>query len=190
MGWGFAKKVFLKLLKYFYKFFCVVEGTYCMPENGVPLTPSERLLSTDEIIRLANIFAGNGTEKIRLTGGEPTVRKDLVEIVGEEKWWRTNWFNIFSLLSLARLSAVDGIKEIGITSNGIVLARKLDALLRAGLTHLNISLDTLDPNKYAGITRRNGYSKVIKLIEMAENAVERLKVNIFSKENIFVYSDI
>lgn len=60
-------------------------GTYCMPEEGVPLTPSVKLLNNDEISRLARLFAANGVDKIRLTGGEPTIRKDIVTIVGMER---------------------------------------------------------------------------------------------------------
>ncbi|VDK33769.1 unnamed protein product, partial [Anisakis simplex] len=89
-----------------------------MPAEGVPLNPHANLLTTDEIIQLAEIFAANGVEKIRLTGGEPTLRKDLVDIV-------------------ARLSAIRGIRQIGLTTNGIVLARKLEQLVEAGLTKLN-----------------------------------------------------
>ncbi|KAK0410496.1 hypothetical protein QR680_005158 [Steinernema hermaphroditum] len=137
---------------------CNLRCTYCMPEEGVPLSPSEKLLSADEIVRLATLFAEFGVDKIRLTGGEPTVRKDLVEIVG-------------------RLAKVPGIRQIGMTSNGIVLARKLDALAAAGLTKLNVSLDTLVDHKYQIMTRRNGLAKVLHLIEVAEHMFDQLKIN-------------
>lgn len=130
-----------------------------MPEEGVPLQPNEKLLTSDEIIRIASLFASNGVDKIRLTGGEPTIRKDLVDIV-------------------QRLNELPQIKEIGITSNGIVLGRKLDALVNAGLNRLNISLDTLNEAKYMMITRRNGFGKVMKLIDQAEPMFERLKVSV------------
>uniref|UniRef100_A0A1I8APS2 cyclic pyranopterin monophosphate synthase n=1 Tax=Steinernema glaseri TaxID=37863 RepID=A0A1I8APS2_9BILA len=137
---------------------CNLRCTYCMPEEGVPLSPSEQLLSADEIVRLATLFAEFGVDKIRLTGGEPTVRKDLVEIVG-------------------RLAKIPGIQQIGMTSNGIVLARKLDALVAAGLSKLNVSLDTLVEHKYQIMTRRNGLSKVLRLIDLAEPMFDQLKAS-------------
>jgi molybdenum cofactor biosynthesis enzyme MoaA len=78
---------------------------------------------------------------------------------------------------VSRLRDFPGIQDIGMTSNGIVLGRKLDALIDAGLNRLNISLDTLNEAKYMMITRRNGFSKVLKLIEQAETRFERLKVS-------------
>jgi len=110
-----------------------------MPSEGIELTPSEKLLTSDEILRLARLFVTEGVTKIRLTGGEPTVRKDCVELVEE----------------LGKLRPA-GLKEIAMTSNGIALWRKLERMVAGGLTHLNLSLDTLDPFKYQIITRRMG----------------------------------
>lgn len=107
-----------------------------MPEEGAQLSPKEDLLSSNEIVRLASLFVANGVRKIRLTGGEPTVRQDLLDIV-------------------SRLSAL-GLDSLGMTSNGIALSRKLPDLVKAGLTGLNISLDTLDPHKFELMTRRRG----------------------------------
>lgn len=121
---------------------CNLRCTYCMPSEGIELTPNEKLLTSDEILRLARLFVSQGVTKIRLTGGEPTVRKDCVEIVEE----------------LGKLRSI-GLKEIAMTSNGIALWRKLDRMVAAGLTHLNLSLDTLDPFKYQIITRRMGVSQ-------------------------------
>lgn len=109
-----------------------------MPEEGAPLSPKENLLSTEEIVRIASLFVANGVRKIRLTGGEPTIRKDLLDIV-------------------SRLSAL-GLDSLGMTSNGIALSRKLPDLVKAGLTGLNVSLDTLDPHKFELMTRRRGMS--------------------------------
>lgn len=92
-----------------------------MPEEGVELTPSSSLLSTDEVIRLATLFVRNGVTKIRLTGGEPTIRKDIIEIV--EK--------------LSELRPM-GLQVLGMTTNGIALHRKLPAMVQSGLTHLNL----------------------------------------------------
>lgn len=118
---------------------CNLRCTYCMPSEGIELTPSQKLLTSDEILRLARLFVSQGVTKIRLTGGEPTVRKDCVELVEE----------------LGKLRSL-GLKEIAMTSNGIALWRKLDRMVTGGLTHLNLSLDTLDPFKYQIITRRMG----------------------------------
>ncbi|GAA5900330.1 hypothetical protein JCM6882_002308 [Rhodosporidiobolus microsporus] len=127
---------------------CNLRCTYCMPEQGVPLLPRDDLLTTDEIERVARLFVQNGVSKIRLTGGEPTVRKDLVDVV-------------------ARLSHLS-LTSLGMTSNGIALKRKLPALVAAGLTHLNLSLDTLDEFKYELMTRRRGFHAVMEALEVAK----------------------
>jgi len=114
----------------------------------VPLTPSEKLLTIQEIDRLTNLFVALGVNKIRLTGGEPTVRKDFDEIVSV-------------------IGNVDGVKTFGVTSNGIVLRRKLEHLAKNGVTRLNISLDTLDPAKFERITRRPGIHLVLESINAA-----------------------
>ena len=122
---------------------CNLRCTYCMPSEGIELTPNQKLLSSDEILRIARLFVSQGVTKIRLTGGEPTVRKDCVELVEE----------------LGKLRG-EGLKEIAMTSNGIALWRKLDRMVAGGLTHLNLSLDTMDPFKYQIITRRTGMFSV------------------------------
>ncbi|CAG8452216.1 8723_t:CDS:2 [Dentiscutata erythropus] len=119
--------------------------TYCMPEEGVDLTPSHKLLSTKEIVHLAKLFVSQGINKIRLTGGEPTIRKDLVDLVGE----------------LGELKQY-GLQTLAITSNGIALKRKLPELVKNGLNLLNISLDTLDPLKFELITR---FERVMETID-------------------------
>ncbi len=115
---------------------CNLRCTYCMPHDGIPLTPNEKLLTSDEIIRAAGIFARLGVRKIRLTGGEPTLRPDLVDLIGR----------------LRDLSP--SIDTLAMTTNGVVLERMLLDLHRAGLTHLNISLDTLQPSRFESISRR------------------------------------
>lgn len=127
---------------------CNLRCLYCMPEDGVELTPASHLLSTEEVLRLARLFAAAGVNKVRLTGGEPTLRKDLVEIVRQ-------------------LAAIDGIESIALTTNGITLARNLSALKDAGLTHLNISLDTLRPERFLALTRRQGHGRVLEAIRLA-----------------------
>eukprot|EP00005_Dracoamoeba_jomungandri_P003782 CAMPEP_0174256940 /NCGR_PEP_ID=MMETSP0439-20130205/6141_1 /TAXON_ID=0 /ORGANISM="Stereomyxa ramosa, Strain Chinc5" /LENGTH=627 /DNA_ID=CAMNT_0015339805 /DNA_START=209 /DNA_END=2092 /DNA_ORIENTATION=- len=138
---------------------CNLRCQYCMPEEGVDLTPSEDILTKDEIVRIVKLFVGSGVDKIRFTGGEPLVRKDLLEIMEE-------------------IGGLPGLKKIGMTTNGITLHRKLPELQKAGLNLLNISLDTLDKTKFQEITRRNGFDKVMKSIHMAvDYKYDPLKIN-------------
>ncbi|KIZ00996.1 Molybdopterin biosynthesis protein CNX2 [Monoraphidium neglectum] len=139
---------------------CNLRCTYCMPADGAPLTPGERLLSADELQRLASLFVGAGVDKIRLTGGEPTVRKDLLEICRS-------------------LSALPGLRTLAMTSNGVALKRQLPQLQEAGLNALNISLDTLRPDRFEALTRRAGHGKVLASIEEALRlGFAPLKVNV------------
>lgn len=139
---------------------CNLRCVYCMPENGVDLTPSAELLTTQEILRLAGIFATEGVTKIRLTGGEPTVRKDIVTLT-------------------AQLAAIPGIQSIGMTTNGIALQRKLAALQTNGLSLLNISLDTLREERFESMTRRRGLSRVLDTIHQAVDlGFDPVKVNV------------
>ncbi|KRT83553.1 hypothetical protein AMK59_3240 [Oryctes borbonicus] len=127
---------------------CNLRCQYCMPAEGVHLTLKQHLLTTEEVIRLARLFVKEGVTKIRLTGGEPTVRRDLVDIV-------------------ASLKQINGLETVAMTTNGLVLTRQLVALQRAGLDVLNISLDTLKSDKYEKITRRKGFDKVTMGIDLA-----------------------
>ena len=129
---------------------CSLRCVYCMPEGGVDLTPSSQLLTVDEIERLVRLFAMAGVTKVRLTGGEPTIRKDLPDIV-------------------KRIAGVPGISDVGITSNGLVLAKegKLKDLQSAGLSLLNLSLDTLRPDRFVQLTRRKGQERVMAAIDKA-----------------------
>jgi len=123
-----------------------------MPAEGIAqLQPDSKLLQRHEIHHLASIFVKNGVDKIRLTGGEPLLRKDLVPIVSD-------------------LASLPGLSQIGMTTNGIVLSKHLDALISAGLTHVNISLDTLRPDRFTTLTRRSGLSHVLQSIEAAMQA--------------------
>ncbi|XP_044927167.1 molybdenum cofactor biosynthesis protein 1 isoform X3 [Mustela putorius furo] len=138
---------------------CNLRCQYCMPEEGVPLTPKADLLTTEEILTLARLFVKEGIDKIRLTGGEPLIRPDVVDIV-------------------ARLHQLEGLRTIGITTNGINLARLLPQLQKAGLSAINISLDTLVPAKFEFIVRRKGFHKVMEGIHKAiELGYSPVKVN-------------
>lgn len=138
---------------------CNLRCEYCMPSDGVSLSPKDKLLTTDEIIYLAKLFVKTGVTKIRLTGGEPTVRKDLIDIVG-------------------RLKELDGLETIAMTTNGLTLTRQLVNLQKAGLNLLNISLDTLQPERYEKVTRRKGWERVIAGIDLAiQLGFQPVKVN-------------
>jgi len=113
---------------------CNLRCFYCMPEEGIDYLPASAQMQTDEIIAIAKIFTGLGVKKIRLTGGEPLVRKDGAEII-------------------KRLSELD--VELRITTNGVILDRYFDILEDAGLRSINISLDSLDQAKAAFISRRD-----------------------------------
>lgn len=148
---------------------CNLRCQYCMPAEGVELTPGPELLSKDEIVRLANLFVNNGVNKIRLTGGEPTIRRDIEDIC-------------------LQLSEMKGLKTLAITTNGITLARKLPKLKECGLTAVNISLDTLVPAKFEFMTRRKGHDKVIESINAAVDlGYDPVKVH-FSSSNLIVVS--
>lgn len=147
---------------------CNLRCQYCMPADGVELTPSPKLLSQTEIVRLAKLFVSSGVDKIRLTGGEPTVRKDIEDIC-------------------LNLSNLNGLKTLAITTNGITLARKLPKLKECGLTALNISLDTLVPAKFEFMTRRNGHQRVMESINAAiELGYNPVKVCFFLS-NLYYY---
>ena len=127
---------------------CNLRCQYCMPAEGAELTASPQLLSQNEIVRLANIFVSSGVNKIRLTGGEPTVRKDIDDIC-------------------LQLSNLKRLKTLAMTTNGITLAKKLPRLKECGLSLLNISLDTLVPAKFEFMTRRKGHDRVLNSIDAA-----------------------
>ncbi|KAF7281999.1 hypothetical protein GWI33_003664 [Rhynchophorus ferrugineus] len=138
---------------------CNLRCQYCMPEEGVSLTDKSNLLTTDEILQIAGVFVKQGVTKIRLTGGEPTVRKDLVDIVGN-------------------LKKISGLEIVAMTTNGLTLTRQLVALQKAGLDILNISLDTLNAQKYEKITRRNGWKRALAGIDLAlQLGYDPVKIN-------------
>jgi len=131
---------------------CNLRCSYCMPPEGVALTPSPELLTPAEVQRLARLFVRAGVTKIRLTGGEPTVRRDLADVVA----------------ALAELQG-EGLRQIALTSNGVALERQLPRLRAAGLTHLNVSLDTLSPRRFERLTRRpaDAHARVLGALDAA-----------------------
>ncbi|MEN1939617.1 GTP 3',8-cyclase MoaA [Luteimonas sp. MJ246] len=126
---------------------CNYRCSYCLPD-GYQADGRPRFLELDEIQRLVRAFAALGMSKIRLTGGEPTLRKDLLPII-------------------AAVSAVPGVSRIAITTNGTLLPRHVREWREAGLTALNVSLDTLDPERFRAITGHDRFAEVTEGVEMA-----------------------
>jgi len=137
---------------------CNFRCVYCMPAEGVQVSPRDELLSFEEIARVASVGATLGLHKIRLTGGEPTVRRDLPRLV-------------------AMLSAIEGIDELAMTTNAAMLGELAAPLKSAGMTRLNISLDTLDRKKAARIARRDEWARVQSGINAAREEGFGLKFN-------------
>ena len=137
---------------------CNIRCVYCMPET-VEFLPRQDLLSFEEIERFVRVAATLGIDKIRLTGGEPLVRRGLPTLV-------------------EKIAAIPGIVDVGLTTNGILLAPMAKALWDAGLRRINVSLDTMDPAKFLELTRRTGFEQVIEGILAAKAAgFDPVKVN-------------
>lgn len=127
---------------------CNLRCRYCMPEDGVNYIPHEEILSYDEITRLVSIMAGLGVNRVRLTGGEPLVRKGIDHLARQIK-------------------AISGISFLGLTTNGLLLPQLGKELLHAGVDGLNISLDTLNPDHYHAITRLGSAADALKGLDTA-----------------------
>ena len=139
---------------------CNLRCRYCMPEAGMPWMAREVIATDDELLRLAGVLVALGITDIRVTGGEPLVRPGIANIV-------------------ARLRELPGVREISMTTNGVLLAEHVDALVDAGLDRLNVSVDSLDPDRFAAITRRDDLARVLGGLAACEpHAILRpIKVN-------------
>ena len=138
---------------------CNLRCRYCMPEDGICTKQHEEMLTEDEMIMAVQAAASLGIQKLRLTGGEPLVKKNILSIC-------------------QRAAKVDGIKEVCLTTNGTLLPQMARQLRDVGVDRLNISLDTLNPDKYAYITRRGTLDQALRGIEAAlEAGFSRLKIN-------------
>lgn len=141
---------------------CSLRCTYCMPEQGNEWLARTSILSTDEIVEVAEVAAALGIRTFRLTGGEPLLRTDIVEVVRR----------------IARIEGAEGPVEVAMTTNGISLAAKLPALIEAGLTRLNISIDTVDRQRFADLTRRDRLDDVFEgIAAAAASELRPLKLN-------------
>lgn len=144
---------------------CNLRCRYCMPEEGITLIRHEDVLTYDEITTFTRVSVAAGISKVRITGGEPLVRKGVTELV-------------------RMLSGIEGITDLSMTTNGILLADNAVALAEAGLMRVNVSLDTLDPEKYRHVTRGGELHSVIMGIEAAQKAGLRpVKINCVIKSS-------
>src|SRR5262245_31864808 len=140
---------------------CNLRCTYCMPEEVVFLDRSA-LLTFEEITHFVRVAAPLGIDKVRLTGGEPVMRKDLPTLV-------------------RMLAEVAGLRALGLSTTGLLLPDQARSLYEAGLRRLNVSLDTLDPGRFRGLTRRDGLDRVLEGILAAKEAgFDPIKVNAVS----------
>jgi GTP 3',8-cyclase len=141
---------------------CNFRCTYCMPAEGLDWLPKQEILTYEEIERIIRLFVQLGIEEVRLTGGEPTVRRDLPTLI--------------RMLSPLR---EQGLKSLSLTTNGILLEKLAGPLAEAGLTRINVSLDTLDPEKFHTITRRRALDQVLGGLEALERypQISPIKVN-------------
>lgn len=141
---------------------CNLRCVYCMPEEGVPSISHDEILRFDEITRICRVLAGKGFKKVKLTGGEPLVRKGILSLIKEIK-------------------AIDGIENVTVTTNGVLLEEMYGALADAGVDAVTVSLDTLDPEMYRRLTRRGELETVLRglTLAMRENRIP-LKINCVS----------
>jgi len=157
---------------------CNFRCRYCMPAEGLEWLPRDEILSFEEIARLVTVLAAMGVDEVRLTGGEPLVRRDLPVLV-------------------SLLGAIDGVRDLSLTTNGVLLDRFAGPLVEAGLTRLNVSLDSLSHVRFAEITRRDALDRVLAGLAEAERypQLRPIKVNCvairgFTEEEVPVLAEL
>jgi len=144
---------------------CNFRCTYCMPADNVEFMDRVNLLSFEEITRIATVVSGMGINRLRLTGGEPLMRRDLPVLI-------------------EMLSAIDGIDDIAMTTNAFFLKEHAKALREAGLKRLNVSLDALDPDKFRDVNRRDCLDQVLEGLQEASRAgYQSIKINAVAMRN-------
>lgn len=138
---------------------CNLRCVYCMPEGGLPWLTRDDILTYEEIAQIVAAAASVGVRSIRLTGGEPLLRRHLDRLV-------------------AMIASIDGIEDVALSTNGLLLEEQIDALVAAGLRRVNISLDTLQQERFESIARRPGLDRVLRAIELAiERGLSPVKIN-------------
>jgi GTP 3',8-cyclase len=140
---------------------CNFRCQYCMPAEGLPWLERSALLTYEEIERLVRLLAAMGVHDVRLTGGEPLVRKEL---------WRL----------VERLAAIPEVEDLSLTTNGYLLTRQVDQLVAAGLKRINVSLDSLAPDRFFQLTRRDSLAQVLEGLDAAQShpQLRPIKVNV------------
>lgn len=133
---------------------CNLRCTYCMPAEGVPLLPKQEMLTTEELLRIVGIAVDAGVEEVRLTGGEPLLRPDVVDIVA----------------GISAMEGGAGPVEVSMTTNALRLPTLAEPLRQAGLSRVNISLDTLDPDRFKQLSRRDRFEDTMAGIDAADEA--------------------
>ena len=149
---------------------CNIRCFYCMPEHDVQFVRRSEILDFEEIERFVRVAAQLGVTKLRVTGGEPLVRRDLTVLI-------------------RRLAAVPGIRDLALTTNGVLLAEMAEPLYEAGLRRINVHLDTLDRARFLQITRRDDLDKVLAGLARAKELGYRVKINAVAVKNL-VEADI
>ncbi len=138
---------------------CNLRCTYCMPDEGIKLLPHSEILTFDEIKDFTEVAVAKGVTKVRITGGEPLVRKGIVILIG-------------------MIAEIKGISDLSMTTNGILLKQYAGELKKAGLRRVNISLDTIDPDKFRRLTRNGDINDVFEGIKAAKEAgLDPVKIN-------------
>jgi cyclic pyranopterin phosphate synthase len=144
---------------------CNIRCFYCMPEDAVEFVPRREILDFEEIERFARVAVGLGVSKLRVTGGEPLLRRDLPVLI-------------------ARLSAIPGVRDLALTTNGVLLADQARPLYEAGLRRLNVHIDTLDRERFLQITRRDDLGRVMAGLEECRRLGYQVKLNAVAVKNL------
>jgi len=137
---------------------CNLRCLYCMPNEGVGWLPHEDVLRFEEVLRICRILAKMGVKSVRVTGGEPLLRRGLADFIGE-------------------LKAVKGINQVGLTTNGVLLEEQLESLAKAGLDAVNISIDTMNREKFIQLTRMDSMINAVSIIDQALKMGFEVKIN-------------
>lgn len=143
---------------------CNLRCTYCMPEEGLDWLSRKELMTDEEMLRICSVFTEMGVDKIRITGGEPFIRKNFISL-------------------LENIAHLNGLDQLTITTNGLLTEPHVPKLKELGITSVNLSLDTLDKDRFFAITRRNSLDKVLKTIDTLLQNEIHVKINAVVMEN-------
>src|SRR5438309_6337170 len=157
---------------------CNFRCQYCMPAEGLPWLERDEILRFEEITRIVRILVGMGVYDVRLTGGEPLVRRDFPRLA-------------------AMLARVDGVQDLSVTTNGFLLERDAEALVRAGIHRFNVSIDSLQRDRFYELTRRDALDRVLRGLEVLSRFPQAhpIKVNAvairgFTEQEVLPFADM